>query len=141
MHTQLQHRLQEESPVMQAGDGLTSEQRTLIKLMEVRNQIKQLGDVEKDLSKTLKDYYKETGELVATDAIRMSMENAVSKVYDEDGLAMILEPDLWKVCQSFDKSKLEGLVKAGVVKDADIVGCVSEKVTERLMIREVKADS
>jgi hypothetical protein len=135
---QLQHRLQEETPAMTAGEGLTGEQRSLIQVMELRKQIKTLKDREEDLTKMLKEYYRETGEIVATDAITMSMENAVSKVYDEDGLALVMPPDLWHVCQSFDKSKLEGLIKAGVITEQAIVGCVSEKVTERLMIREVK---
>lgn len=133
----LQHRLQEETPLLQAGEGLSPEQRVLIQLSEVRARLKADKKLEEDLTKTLKDHYSSTGELVETESQRMQIETATSRVYDEDMLALRLG-SRFQDCQSFDKARLDAMVKLGKVSDQELEGAWVEKKTDRLTIREVK---
>ncbi len=111
----------------------------LVQISETRTQIKALQEFDKDLTKQIVGHIKETGEVIANDTQRASLEQATSVVWDEAKLREILGEKFNDCCSfTFDKSKLEALVTLGQVDAERVAEARSEKVTDRLMIRAVK---
>jgi len=139
MLLELQTRLQESTALMTAAEGYSEETRMLVQLSELRTQIKNLGEYEKQLTKDLTAHIKETGEIVQTDTQRASLEPATSVSYDEDALRESLG-NRFLSCQelTFSKTKLESLLNLGMVTESEVEKARITKTTDRLMIRQVK---
>ncbi len=139
MLLELQNRLQESTDLMKAAEGYSPEVRMLVQVSEARTQIKGLQEFDKDLTKQLVDHIKETGEVVATETQRASLEQATTVSYDETKLKEILGNRFNDCLEfSFSKSRLEALIMLGEVSADEVAPAKQEKVTDRLTIRAVK---
>jgi hypothetical protein len=133
MMMSLQQRLAEESPVLSAGEGLTPEQRMLIRERELTAQIKTLTDERDNLRDELLEHWRDTGEKVSTGAYRLEPIKKETKTYNT---AKFVEkfPD-FKSCL-----KVDGTLVAAYEKNGQLPGIEECRTVETKYSFNVKTE-
>jgi hypothetical protein len=125
MELRLQDRLQEESPVMKAAEGLSPEQRNFIREREITAEIDKLTKEREDLRNGLIEHYKETGDSVSNGAYKLAPYTVQSHAYDEEAL-MARFPDYYPKWQKLDSTKIAAMEKAGLLEGIEDCRTTSE---------------